>query len=121
MGQGFDVRGDLRVNIIKGIWGLLVLTGSIASASDINWSGKYRAEGVFIKNPSLDKNQNYEQSYLLHHLILEPKIIAADGLNIKGRFDILNNALGNNQIGQLFGNYTGNSSTSSASPSATLT
>ncbi len=91
--------------------------------ADLQWSGRYRTEGIFLKNTTLDKNEGIEDSYLIHHLILEPKIIASDGLNIKARFDIFNNALGNDQRGQVFGNYTGPGGTPAGTtpqPSASL-
>jgi len=81
-------------------------------AVDLQWSGRYRVEGNFIKNPTMSAgDQNYEKSYILHHLILEPKIIPQDGITIKSRFDIFNNAAGNNQAGQVFGDYAGGPAT----------
>lgn len=85
----------------------VLLCFSQAQAGDLLWSGQYRAEGVFIKNLRLDNNQNQETSYLMHHLVLSPKIIAMDGLNIYSRFDVFNNSLGvPNQMGQIFGSYS---------------
>ncbi len=78
----------------------------IANAGDLSWSGLYRVEGVQIKDSGLGPKSN--KSYLLHHMILQPKIIAADGLTIFGRFDILNNAdYPNSQLGQTFGHGPG--------------
>jgi hypothetical protein len=102
---------------------LAAFSGSVALAGDLSWSGLYRTEGVFIRNPGLDSGQNLEDSYLTHHLILSPKIIPMDGVIIKARFDIFNNALGNNQIGQVMGSYTGNTQTAAGqgSPAAVMT
>jgi len=77
----------------------------VAQASDISWTGRYRAEGVLIENPGLN-GQGLNKAYLLHHLVLQPKMIAADGLTIFGRFDVFNNANfgAASQAGQVFGN-----------------
>lgn len=78
-----------------------------AAAVDLDWSGLYRIEGNMIKNSEL--NGGYEKAYALHHLILKPKIVAADGLYIHARFDIFNIAnandpiYNNSQMGQVFG------------------
>jgi len=93
---------------------IFIFGAPLAHSADIEWSGKYRFEGVFIKNYTLDKSAGVEDSYILNHLILEPKIIATDGINIKSRFDIFNNGLNNSQHGQVFGDYT--QPTSSTSP-----
>ncbi|MBK9292895.1 MAG: hypothetical protein IPM57_00355 [Oligoflexia bacterium] len=100
-------------------YSLLILSAftQTAIAGDLQWNGYYRAEGVFVKNPTLNNATGWENSYLLNHLVLQPKIIAMDGFNIYSRFDVLNNSLNNNQAGQVMGNYTA----TSPSPSATLT
>jgi hypothetical protein len=84
---------------------IVFIGASQAFSADLEWSGKYRVEGIYIKNFTLDKNAGVEDSYILNHLIMEPKIIATDGVNIKSRFDIFNNALTNDQHGQVFGDY----------------
>jgi hypothetical protein len=61
-----------------------------ALAADITWGGNYRIEAVKIKNPELSPADS-NKSYLLNHLTLNPKIVAADGLTIYSRLDILNN------------------------------
>lgn len=81
--------------------------------ADINWSGNYRIE--FNNVDKIDLN-NSGKSYFLQHLVLQPKIIAADGVNINARFDILNNAslTYSNQLGEIMGQSpNGSSSTSS--------
>ncbi|MBT4763048.1 MAG: hypothetical protein HOO06_15245 [Bdellovibrionaceae bacterium] len=70
-------------------------------AGDFEWSGLYRFEANHIENSELDSSKNNFKDYGLHHLILKPKIVAADGLTIFGRFDIMNS--GNYFHGQLFG------------------
>ncbi|MEK7355649.1 MAG: hypothetical protein AAB250_04330 [Bdellovibrionota bacterium] len=69
---------------------ILLLAGSIANASDITWGGNYRVEAVKITNPELS-SANSNKAYLLHHLVLTPKIQAADGLTIYSRMDVFNN------------------------------
>jgi hypothetical protein len=95
------------------------------AAADITWGGGYRAEGVFIKNPELtDADSN--KSYILHHLMLAPKIVAADGLTIFSRIDVLNNAgFGIGLDGTVFsvagdviGNGPGNSATAGGAAAA---
>lgn len=67
----------------------LLLAGS-ANASDITWGGNYRVEAVKITNPELS-SANSNKAYLLHHLVLSPKIQAADGVTIYSRVDVFNN------------------------------
>lgn len=71
------------------------------SRADISWSGNYRIEAVQIKGAELDNRLT--KAYLLHHLVLQPKLVAADGINIYGRFDLLNNSGTDNVAGQTFG------------------
>src|SRR5687768_13133992 len=102
MVQGYgELCGGLgRVKQFLVLAGLFVLLSGTVQAADLKWSGRYRAEGVFIKNQTLSNPAGVENSYILHHLILSPEIIPTDGIKIRARFDIFNNALGNNQIGQ---------------------
>lgn len=89
------------------IFGTLSLSSQVASAADMSWSGLYRVEGLQIENSELDSTRR-NKAYILHHLILQPKMIAADGVTIFGRFDIMNNATyPNSQLGQVFGNGPG--------------
>lgn len=98
-----------------------------AQGADITWGGNYRVEAVKIGNPELSSN-NTDKSYLLHHMVLNPKIIATDGVTIYGRLDVLNSpTFGINSYGQvqsvagdIIGNGPGNSTLSpgaSATPS----
>lgn len=100
----------LRFTLSKWI-SILVLCSSVlvcrvSLAADLQWSGTYRFEGVSVINPDLT-SQNREKNYLLHHLVLRPKIVASDGIIIHSRFDIFNNANSfhsNSQLGQFLGN-----------------
>lgn len=83
----------------------IVLSQS-ALAISIDWSGGYRIEAHDIDNPSLDSNAKQPKTYALHYLYLTPKIVASDGINIIGRFDILGNQntlYRNSQLGAVFG------------------
>ena len=71
-------------------------------AADLEWSGLYRFEANHIESSEL-AGEAYKD-YGLHHFVLKPKIIAADGLNIYGRFDILNSQIATpNQMGETWG------------------
>jgi hypothetical protein len=58
-------------------------------ASDISWSGRYNFETTQILGAPM--NGETRRTFFQHHLILNPKIVAVDGVNIYGRFDLLNN------------------------------
>lgn len=79
-----------------------------AHAGDLEWSGLYRIEGVKVENADISALEKNKQ-YMLHHLVLSPKITAYDGLTIQGRFDIMNaGGYPNSQLGQFFGSGLGN-------------
>lgn len=74
-----------------------------AQALSIDWTGNYRFEYTEINKTSLD-SPGLRKSYILNHLSLSPKIIAADGVNIVGKFEILpNEEYPESQAGQRFG------------------
>ncbi len=80
---------------------------TFAHAGDIDWTGTYRVEGVKVENAEANSEEKNKQ-YILHHLVLKPKITAYDGLTIQGRFDILNSGgYPNSQLGQFFGSGVG--------------
>ena len=87
---------------------LIVSPLNFVFAGDMEWSGFYRIEGYRIDKSELSSNGN-EKSYGLHHLVLKPKIVAADSLTIHSRFDIFNQlpmkegAVSNNQMGTVWG------------------
>jgi hypothetical protein len=84
--------------------GLLFVTFiQMAQAMSVDWAGVYRFEYVEVDRTSLASPQ-MRKSYLLNHLHLSPKIIAADGVNIIARFDVLPNSFyPDSQVGQQFG------------------
>lgn len=122
--RDLNMKSNKKVQTAKWlVIGILLTMGQGVWAADLQWAGTYRSEGIFIKNNTFDNGQNKEISYLTNHLVLMPKIVAMDGLNIYSRFDLLNNALNNNFSGQVMGNYTGNfaSSTGQNYPPAVTT
>ncbi|MGE3974445.1 MAG: DUF481 domain-containing protein [Bdellovibrionales bacterium] len=91
----------------------LSFTACAAQAADIDWKGRYRVEGISVKNTNMQSGGT-SKAYMTHHLILDPKIVAADGVNIYGSFGILNNNKAyhsNSQLGSFMG--SGPNSTSS--------
>ncbi|MBX3022598.1 MAG: hypothetical protein KF799_13075 [Bdellovibrionales bacterium] len=87
--------------------------------ADIEWSGVYRIEANNINNSEL--SGKHELNYALSHLVLRPKIIAADGLTIYGQFDIFNNAkYPNSQLGQIWGSGVSAAGATSAAESSVL-
>lgn len=94
----------------KLVFTLLLSISLQATAITIDWSGGYRIEYTNIENPTLDSTNKQPKTYGLHYLYLAPKVIASDGINIIGRFDILgsqNNAYRNSQLGSIFGGGVG--------------
>ena len=94
----------------KSIGILLVALAFSAGAhgADLKWSGAYRAEYNLVRNFTLNSsNGGVQDTYIIHHLVLEPEVIAMDGLKIHSRFDVFNNALATSTAGQVFGTYSG--------------
>lgn len=92
---------------------------STATAADLTWGGTYRAEANWIKNPELGGPES-NKAYLLHHLILAPKLVVADGITVYSRLDVLNNNLPNSSgqvAGDVFGNGPGSGVATSTSTS----
>lgn len=91
---------------------LFFFVSSFCFAGDLEWSGLYRIEGQSIQNPQLKSGSTKNKDYGVHHLIMRPKIVAADGLYIQGQFHVLNSNTdaGNNttyggpQLGSIWGN-----------------
>jgi hypothetical protein len=82
---------------------LLLLSSFQAQALSLDWSGNYRFEYTEIDKTSLD-DPKMRKAYVLNHLSLSPKIIAADGVNIVAKFEVLPNELyPASQTGQPFG------------------
>ncbi len=106
---GFFQGAQMKTIIILSYFFVL----NSAFAGDFQWSGIYRLEGVQIENPGLDSEKKQE-SYGLQHLVLKPRIDAADGLVIRSRFDIFNSAsYPNDQLGQIYGSGVGAASPTS--------
>lgn len=76
-----------------------------AFSMSVDWSGVYRAEMVEVDKTNLSSEPSKgRKSYFLNHLHLSPKIIAADGINVVARFDVLSNAqYPDSYVGQTFG------------------
>lgn len=85
---------------------LTLLFSQMASAISIDWSGGYRLEYTDIDRPTLAEPGG-KKNYATQYLYLSPKIIASDGINIVGRFDIMGSEMAayrNSQQGLFFGN-----------------
>lgn len=88
----------------------LALISQTALAVSIDWSGGYRIEFTDIDNPTLDRGAKEPKTYGLQYLYLNPKIVASDGINIIGRFDILGSqtqGYQNTQMGSIIGGGVG--------------
>ncbi len=100
----------------------IFLISHTATAAEIFWEGAYRAEAISVQNPALQNEAVYDKSYLLHHVILQPKIVALDGLNLYGRLDILNSAdYMNTQMGDFLGDSPASGGAQGAGTTATNT
>ncbi len=80
-----------------------------AHAGDLDWSGVYRIEGNIFDNPQVGIGDKKRKEYGIHHLILRPKIVGADGLYINSQLEVFNSNAGatgawGNQLGAVFGN-----------------
>ncbi len=99
--QGLSARFQIGRSLLSGFLGLCVFPS--AHAISIDWAGTYRIEYTEVERTSLI-SPKLRKSYILNSLQLSPKIIAADGVNIVGKFDVLNNDLyPDSQLGQTFG------------------
>ncbi len=81
------------------------------SVADITWEGRYRANLNYLTN--VDLGDGGDKDYILHHLILTPKIILADGFELVSTVDIFNDgghAVPGSQAGQSFGGQSTNAS-----------
>ncbi len=86
---------------------LLIMTAEKVLATSIDWSGGYRIEYNEVDRPTLGSDEKKSRkAYGLNYLYLNPKIVASDGINIVGRFDIFSNEISsykNSQLGSLIG------------------
>ncbi len=101
-----------KMNIVLKTFSTLALASSMiptsSMAMSIDWTGVYRAEFTQISRPTLATPQGTKY-YGLNYLSLMPKIIAADGVNIISKFDVLGQDTGayaNSQVGQIWGSNT---------------
>ncbi|MBO9666384.1 MAG: hypothetical protein J7501_06180 [Bdellovibrio sp.] len=93
----------LKANLLKVLGLSVAMMSTTAHAISLDWTGGYRAEWTEVDRPSLT-SPTERKAYGLNYLYLSPKIIAADGINIVSRFDILNsNIYPNSQVGTIWG------------------
>lgn len=93
----------MKTKLVKALALSLALITSSAQAMTLDWTGGYRIEWTEVDAPSLG-SPTQRKAYGLNSLYLSPKIIAADGVNIVSRFDILTNTLyPNSQMGEIWG------------------
>lgn len=93
----------LNQKLLKAFGLSLALMSTSAQAMTLDWNGGYRFEWTEVDRPSLG-NPGQRKAYGLNYLYLSPKIIAADGVNIISRFDVLNStAYKNSQLGEIWG------------------
>lgn len=84
---------------------LTILLSQNLFATSIDWSGGYRIEFTEIDRPTL-ADAKERKAYGLNYLYLNPKIVASDGINIVGRFDIFSSEIDsykNSQLGSVIG------------------
>lgn len=96
------IPGRAFFSLLCSMVSMVIFLGT-AQAANINWSGLYRAEGIETHNLELGSAEQ-TSSYGLHHLILRPSVVPADGFILRSRFDIFNSpAYPGSQVGQFFG------------------
>lgn len=116
--RGFGISIGNAIVLAMASSALFAVTPS--KAADLQWGGLYRFEGNLINNPELSSSPR-AKTYMLHHLILQPKIVAADGMTVFGRFDLLNSNFGtNSQAGAFIGQGVGTGTPSSIDNSNVL-
>nr|BFD60835.1 hypothetical protein CKG001_29420 [Bdellovibrio sp. CKG001]BFD68443.1 hypothetical protein HAGR004_34650 [Bdellovibrio sp. HAGR004] len=93
----------LNKNLLKALGLSVALLSPAAHAMSLDWSGGYRFEWTEVDRPSLG-TPTERKAYGTNYLYLSPKVIAADGVNVVSRFDILNSqAYPNSQLGDIWG------------------
>ncbi|MNJ99891.1 hypothetical protein D3C87_176720 [compost metagenome] len=95
----------LQNKFLKGMSLALILMSSSAQAMSLDWSGGYRFEWTEVDRPTLGSPSG-RKAYGLNYLYMSPKIIAADGVNIITRFDVLGSnipAYEGSQLGAIWG------------------
>ncbi|MGZ3775423.1 MAG: hypothetical protein ACXVCY_18210 [Pseudobdellovibrionaceae bacterium] len=92
-----------KKNLVRAFFLTATLVSATAQAMVLDWTGGYRFEWNEVDRPSL-ATPSLRKAYGLNYLYLSPKIIAADGVNIISRFDVLNNnSYPNSQLGEIWG------------------
>lgn len=93
----------MKRNLLSLLGLSVALLSTSAQAMSLDWSGGYRFEWTEVDRPTLG-TPGGRKAYGLNSLYLSPKIIAADGVNIISRFDILNSRdYPNSQMGEIWG------------------
>ncbi|MBV2169210.1 MAG: hypothetical protein KUL82_10940 [Bdellovibrio sp.] len=93
----------LKTNFLKALGLSVALLSTTAQAMTLDWSGGYRFEWTEVDRPSL-ATPTQRKAYGLNYLYLSPKVIAADGVNVISRFDVLNSSsYPNSQVGEIWG------------------
>lgn len=93
----------LNKNLLKALGLSVALLSPAAHAMSLDWSGGYRFEWTEVDRPSLG-SPTERKAYGTNYLYLSPKVVAADGVNVISRFDILNSqAYPNSQLGDIWG------------------
>lgn len=107
----------LKMNLLKALGLSVTLLSASAQAMTLDWNGGYRFEWTEVDRPSLG-TPGQRKAYGLNYLYLSPKVIAADGVNVISRFDVLNStAYPNSQLGEIWGTNTSPATSSPATSS----
>lgn len=90
--------------IRNALFALLAAVAALpAHALSLDWTGHYRFEYTQIDSTTLGDPKN-PKAYFLHNLVLSPRVIAADGIEVVGQFSVLANAdYPGSMAGQRFG------------------
>lgn len=100
----------LKNKLFKITGALALLVSAQAQALSLDWSGVYRFEWTEIDKPSLG-SPSERKAYGLNFLELSPTIVAADGVNVKTRFQVMSNSVyHSSQLGDIWGMNHGNGS-----------
>ncbi|UOF00913.1 hypothetical protein [Bdellovibrio reynosensis] len=92
-----------KKNLVKVLGLALTVFASSAQAMTLDWTGGYRFEWTEVDRPTLG-TPGERKAYGLNSLYLSPKIIAADGVNVVSRFDLLTNtSYEGSQLGEIWG------------------
>lgn len=94
---------------VRSLLTILLFGFSLAptAQADITWEGTYRTSGNYLRGVDFEGG---DKNYMLHHLILTPKIILADGFELVSTVDIFNgggHSVPGSQAGQSFGGRSG--------------